>query len=590
MADKQNYKIENIYQGSYSSLDPTKGELFTGYRMPAENLSLSTDARTANIVQEIGSKISSGVKNVEASQVFPEVFDSIPKQQFKELGRLMKLTGVQVSLHGPLIEASGLTQQGEFTESSRESAERHMMSVVDKNQLINPQGNTPITFHSSSGLPGGVVSKGKEAESVVVINSDTKSVNKIPLEKRRFPGEENKINAKKEIEKMNEDSWSEAIRSMTYYADIGLNSINRSGIFKVLEDEFEKKELPQEFKQAKSDFRSGATFLNDSYRQLTRLFETAYRHATPEDKKILDNFSKEIEEKAKKISENKNSNESILLRRDIINRGEEIFSEISPPQTLKVLKEFAQDKTVTTFGNVALHAYKKFKDKAPIISIENPPVESGAEFTTGEDIKNLVEESRKKFVEKAVMPEEKGGLGISKSEAKKQAERIIGATWDVGHINSMKKFGYTDEDIIKETEKVAPFVKHVHLADNFGLKDTELPIGMGNVPIKEIMEKLGEKGFEGKRVIEALQWWQHFKTPPLQETLEAFGSPIYPMKAGPYWNQAAGFHQDYFGGYGMILPEGHYGSFGAGFSQLPTELGGQRGGGGGSRMSGRPME
>jgi len=40
-----------------------------------------------------------------------------------------------------------------------------------------------------------------------------------------------------------------------------------------------------------------------------------------------------------------------------------------------------------------------------------------------------------------------------------------------------------------------------------------------------------------------------------------------------------------------MLPDIHYQQFGAGFSQLPSELGGSIGGGGsGGRMSGRPME
>lgn len=82
---------------------------------------------------------------------------------------------------------------------------------------------------------------------------------------------------------------------------------------------------------------------------------------------------------------------------------------------------------------------------------------------------------------------------MSENEAKKQAEKFIGATWDVGHINMLRKFGYEEKDIIKEAEAVAPYIKHVHLSDNFGFEHTELPMGMGNVPLKEIMEKLGKK-------------------------------------------------------------------------------------------------
>jgi len=39
-----------------------------------------------------------------------------------------------------------------------------------------------------------------------------------------------------------------------------------------------------------------------------------------------------------------------------------------------------------------------------------------------------------------------------------------------------------------------------------------------------------------------------------------------------------------------MLPQVNYETMGAGFSMLPSELGGQRGGARGNRMSGRGME
>ena len=105
-----------------------------------------------------------------------------------------------------------------------------------------------------------------------------------------------------------------------------------------------------------------------------------------------------------------------------------------------------------------------------------------------------------------------------------------------------------------------------------------------------MMEKLGQKGFEAKKIIEAGHWWQHFRTPPFQETLEASGSPLYSMHMAPYWSQAPGLYQGYSSGYGQMLPQINYETFGAGFSRLPAELGGSAQGAQGSRMSGRQME
>ena len=116
-------------------------------------------------------------------------------------------------------------------------------------------------------------------------------------------------------------------------------------------------------------------------------------------------------------------------------------------------------------------------------------------------------------------------------------------------------------------------------------------MGMGNVPLKEIMEKLGEKGFNARKIIEAADWWQHFRTPPFQEVLESTGSPLYSMNMAPYWSQAPGLYQGYNGGLaGQWLPQINYETFGTTFSRLPQELGGSTQGAQGNRMSGRGME
>jgi hypothetical protein len=59
---------------------------------------------------------------------------------------------------------------------------------------------------------------------------------------------------------------------------------------------------------------------------------------------------------------------------------------------------------------------------------------------------------------------------------------------------------------------------------------------------------------------------------------------------GAYWNTSYGLTQGYFGGYGNMLPQQNYNMFGAGFSMLPQELGGNIRGGGNSRMGGNPLE
>lgn len=332
----------------------------------------------------------------------------------------------------------------------------------------------------------------------------------------------------------------------------------------------------------------------DAYLGLQDAYNQAMAVAKRDDNKSmkaeLEKFRETI---AKKVGGYATDAEKLEEFVDEIGRGIRMLQAIgkeNPPKVYRPLKEFAVDKASETFSNVAFNAYKQFEKKdesAPIISIENPPVGMG--LSKAEELTELVDQSRRKF-EKKLMEEE----GLSKKEAEKTAAKMIGVTWDVGHINMLRKYGFNDKDLIEQSSKVGPYVKHIHLSDNFGLEHTELPMGMGNVPVKEelaaIEKKLGKEYFSKvKQVIETGGWFRNFNNvTPFAETLEAFGSPIYGMKMAPYWNRTRSSGMGYFSGYGKTLPDVHFSTYGAGFSSLPPELGGQMAGR--SRMSGTPTE
>jgi len=583
------YKISDIYQGGYSSLKPSYGDVFTGYHASAGSLGLTTDPRTANLLQEASSKLQTGVKQIELSAISPEIFESVPKQHLKEINRLSKLTGVKVSLHAPITEPSGISDRG-FSEASRKAAERQMLSAVERSHEINPDGSSPVTFHSSASLPGPEIIKtkqGKEIQKMIVINQETNQINAVKREKKFYPGEgEVTRSVEQELRTLNSSEWINGITNLEFYKKEADEVISKAliSLAPVLtkQKQGEQPELTPKQQIAFQQMQRANVFLENVESALNTMYNKAYKYSGEESRKDLDKISKDWSKGINEIRKQATPLTLPLLKSKQLDKALQRIRTIAPPEVYKSLDEFSKDKTTQTFANIAFDSYKKFKDKAPIISIENPPY--GGAFSTGEELKKIVEDSRKKFVERAVKE------GMSESNARTQAEKLIGVTWDVGHINMLRKHGFEEKDIIKETEAVAPLVKHIHLSDNFGFEHTELPMGMGNVPIKEIMEKLGKKGFEARKIIEAGNWWQHFKTPPVQETLMGMGSPIYSMQNAPYWNQILGFYQGYQGGFGPILPQRNYETFGGGFSQLPNELGGQRPGAAGSRMSGKPME
>lgn len=595
MAD---YSISNIYQGGYSSLKPQYGDIFTGYRINPGSMGITTDPRTANIVQEATSKLNMGVKQIELALVSPEVFDSIPRQQLKEINRLSKLTGIDVSVHGPVMGSSGISQQG-FSELNRAAEERRITDVLLRSTEVKPEGNVNVTFHSSEGIPGTewktLGGQGKEREAKKIIAVDKESGKMIPLEEERkfYPGGpqgeiiEKKYSPEKNLEMANETEWDSKINQLFFNKEradeiLNQNAVQIQHLSEYIQEKQKKGEQPMltpTQEQAYMKYKDAQNYLSEVNKTANGIFSKAYEYGNHEQQEVLKKISAEYAEDVKN-NEGDIAGQSKAMHKLLNNLQDPALA----PKMFVPIEEFAVEQSSKTFGNAAFNAYKKLGDKAPILTIENPP--AGFALSTGEDLKNLIVASRKQFAEKAVQEK-----GISQKEAEKIAEKFIGATWDVGHINMIRGKGeFGAKDVVGETEKIAPFVKHVHLSDNFGFEHTELPMGMGNVPTKEIFEKLGKEGFDAKKIIEAGQWWQHFKTPPLRETLEAFGSPIYGMEMAPYWNQSPGFQSDYFGGYGSMLPQINYETFGAGFSRLPSELGGSRQGAEGSRMSGRGME
>ena len=607
-----------FYEGSDNGLDPYKGDfLGMSYRTPASNISLATDARTANQLKAASDKLSTGAKAVEIQLTMPEVSESIPNQNLDEINRLRKLVGAELTVHGILVEPTGFTKQG-WQETNRQQAERQMWNSLERAHRVSPDGNVVVTFHSSNGIPEPEIlvkddRTGKEkTEMVFAVDEESGQIQQIKPQVNYFEGKNEFEKAEDVLKRKNEEIWADSLQRIAFQTHQGSSIIQdalKLGTKELKENEGTKDltvnkfykeftegkaqevikeieklnpEKAQGLNEALTRISHGDLYFREAYTQLQGIFNKAYETAKINDDnetiKKLDEYRNSIKDKVEYI---KNPEKVDEFAKEVIN-GVNILRTIDAPKTFKPLKEFAINKASDTFSNLAFRSFETFKDgTSPIISIENPPAGSG--LSRAEDLRNLIEKSQEKFKKKLI--EEKG---FSEKKAEEEAKKLIGATWDVGHINMLRKFGYGNEDLKRQTKTIAPFVKNVHLSDNFGMEHTELPMGMGNVPTKAHMDILDKFNKQVKKVIETGQWYQHFQTAPFTETLRAFGSPVYSMTMAPYWNQT-GIMGDYFSGKGMINPDVHHTIYGAGFSNLPSELGGQMPGNR-SRVSGNPME
>lgn len=594
---------ESIYEGAKYSLDPGYGvALGKGYNSPASSLSLALDPRTSNQLKEVANKLNTGATQTEVQGVFSKQLEAIPDQHLDEIKRQAKLTGVKLSFHGPLEEPSGFnSDQKAWSEPSREHVERILTKAVERGHKLDPDGNIVITLHSTANLPELLQREkrdGKEVKtSMFVINPQSGGIQQIKEQERFFPrdktGKEYKFDPHKEMEIMNQEQWTSTLDQFAYHADLaesrGLGEIpGLPGEVKKLLDEgkITKEQLiekhPEYAKIAElKKSRSSDVYLRSSYNELKNLFDVAYKSAKENkrqgDLATLDKFRAEIIENYDKLE----AMDTTVLN-NIVQKGIKILSkDILTPEVVIPFQDFVIKKSAETFSNVALNSWKKFGNTSPIISIENPP--SGQALSRADDLKKLIEASRKQLTDKL----KKEGYGGS--ESKQIAEKLIGATWDVGHINMIRKFGYEDKDLLEEAKKISPYLKHIHLSDNFGFEHTELPMGMGNVPIKETAKIFGDKFNKLTKVIETGDWYQHFQVSPFVSELSAFGSPVGTNYASQSWNTAYDAPAAYFAGYGTINPDIHHSMWGRGFSSLPQELGGQVPGQEASRTTGTPL-
>jgi sugar phosphate isomerase/epimerase len=614
---------ENFYAGADYGLDPRfKAPNSVGLSTPepASNIGLPTDPRTANQIKAVSDKLSTGTKVIEVSGITPEVLESIPNQHLDEINRLRQLTGVDLTFHGPIVEATGIVKQG-WDDTDRQQAEKTMWSALERAHKLDPKGNVVVTFHASAAniepetkVINELTGK-EEITDIYIVDEREGRFEPMRVKENYFTG---KNDWKSDLEKLNKEAWFRSLQSVSYHASIGEDQLRRalvnggedlkelpsnlkstmgeSGVLGFYKEYIEGKGaenigkldqgMRKKIETSVGEIVHADVYLRDAYQQMQTLFNQAYdvlqkekntNEKAKEDFQKLEQFRKElapiINELQKDPSKLNDFGQSLV-------KGVNLLRAVTPPEIYKPLREFAIDKASDTFSNIATNAYKEFKNSAPIISIENPPVGSG--LSRAEELRDVVKESRRKFTENLI------DSGLSEKEAEKQAEKLIGATWDVGHINMMRKRGYDEKAVVEETKKIAPFVKHIHLSDNFGLDHTEMPMGMGNVPTKQHLELLKQYNAKAKKIAETGNWFQPFVKTPLRETLEAFDSPLYAMKMQPYWNQISHASGGYFSGYGMN-PDVHHSIYGAGFAGLPVSLGGESLGKG-SRLSGTPME
>jgi len=605
-------------------------------------LGATTSPQTANQIQEASSRLNSGVSRVELELISPELFDSVPKEHFDELGRMAKLTGAKINVHAPAqMDLAGFGKEG-WSEGKRKEVEESMKHMIDNGARLGP--GTVVNFHSSGGIPAfewqaekalgeeGIPKEGKRKMFVIDQADPRHQIMPLEYEEKDYFGHKKIWTPEARRENINETTWHQERLQLFNYekekAEIGerlgmvdsqlapLMAGKEKGVLtndelkRLSSLENQKSVMMGHINELNSHMDTQLDDLHDKFsRYGVKDEKDAFLKRYGKDYREVFDLSKEIHDKreeygnkVKYISDNygkypeKAKSEFERLQEEykkIIEPKEELRSQLlnvvekmPAPERFVSTDDFAKDKLSETVANSAFYAYNKHKNDAPIIAVENV----FPDWTLGraDSLRDAVEKSREKFAKQLV--EKKG---MSEKKAEEVSKQLIGATWDVGHITQLRKFGYSDKQIAEEAEKIAPVVKHIHVTDNFGFSDSHLAPGQGTVPIKEQLEKLkkglGKEYEKVAHIIESGGFASQFKTSPRMQELQYFNSPLYEHEAGPYWKNLAYTQAEYSMGYGIMFPEKHFEMYGSGFSNLPQELGGQVTGDK-SRFSGAPNQ
>jgi len=379
------YSISDIYQGGYSSLNSDYGSLFTGYRASPSTIGVSTDPRTANILKEVSEKINPGQKVIELSLIdLGAPLDTITKQQLEEVKRLGKLTGVDITVHGPITDASGFKGQG-FTEGQRDIVENKLMNSIDRaHELYDEKKgeNVMVTFHTSNELPGPTWKRDEKGEMVTetdyAVNVETGQLAPLKREEKfypeRFEKETGKIkvkayDVKEQINVLNKSQWGDSLDGVEFqreHAERIMEGTHPIFLGKYLQmvqrlSNGEKvdpnKEFSPEERSEINKIYSAEAYLGEAQKKVNSLFNTAYLQGTENDKKILNDLAEKYKESLGKTDEQKMINQyNPRVQSDALLMLSKGLKQVQPT-LFKSAEDYALEKTTETYGNVALHSY-----------------------------------------------------------------------------------------------------------------------------------------------------------------------------------------------------------------------------------------
>jgi endonuclease IV len=548
-----------------------------------------------NQLEEFSKVLRSGAKMVEVdiASVYGlggeqgNAADTIGKTEREAIANLAKTNDVDLSVHAPwAINFSGIDPQSRAKSEIYEHAvEREISTALefadDISKKIGRQ-NMPVIFHASSDQ----LSDPDKNLVYSVYDQKDEKVLQIPKQEIELGIDKNTLSNPDEIKKLAlqkfRDIYGESFyqkvfenddnKKLGFVSDDGKVILNPEGSL-----EFQKKNISQQLNQERASLN--ISLRNLEYQETDLLARLSLAKARS-DKKDFEKTQKDLENIQEMV---KNLNQK--------------YSELEIDEKNLATRFVPYDKKAPELAaegitKAAMFSYNHTQSK-PMILVENP-MSPEMSLSDPRDTAEAVRIAREQFAKEL---HEKQHLSLK--EAERVSSDLIGINLDVGHINVFKSYInpktgqlYSDKDIVEMAKSAGDYLKRYHLNDNMGNKDSHLPLGQGNAPIKEIYDAMMDKGLDVPAIMEVFGGLGGLEGGTIQ-SLQYMGAPLYgnlpymslPSYLGQPYSSIIGDYSSY-SNLGLKQDMFSYGGFSGIF---PSIGGGYMENKGNSGFSGVPM-
>ena len=573
----------------------TEYTLNNKFNDPFNKVQFGVSIGERNQLEEFAKVLRSGAKMVEidVASVYGlggeqgNAADTLGKTEREAIANLAKTNDVDLSVHAPwAINFSGIEPQSktksEIYEHLVENEIGTALKFADDISKKMGRQNMPVIFHASSDQLS------DPDKSLVYSIYDQTEGKVIPIQKQEIelgidktkisdPEERKRLALEKFKDVYGENFYKEVFenknnKKLGFVSDDGKVILNPEGAL-----EFYKRKTSQQLNQERASLN--ISLRNLEYQKVDFLAKLNAARAQS-NKKEIDAMTRALES-----IEN--------MARDLTQKDQELeIAEKNLDSRFVPYDKKAPELAAQGIVKAAMFSYNNTESK-PMILVENP-MSPEMSLSDPRDTAEAVRIAREEFAKEL---HEKQHLSLK--EAEKISSDIIGINLDIGHINVFKSYinpktgqPYSDKDIVEMAKAAGDYLKRYHLNDNMGNKDSHLPLGQGNAPIKEVYDAMMEKGLDVPAIMEVFGGLGGLEAGAVQ-SLQYMGAPLYgnipyvslPSYLGQPYSSIVGDYSSY-SNLGLKQDMFSYGGFSGIF---PAVGGGYMDNKGNSSFSGAPM-